>query len=59
MVGGVVAVDNERSDVGGNREVAASTVDSVVVLRMLTGAKEGFSHAFNRSVFLRWLRHIH
>ncbi len=50
MVGVVVVVDSERSDVGGNREVAAFTDDSVV-LRILTRAKEGFSHAFNRSVF--------
>ncbi len=42
MVGGVVVVDNESSDVGGTHEVAASTGDSVAVLRMLTGAKEGF-----------------
>ncbi len=33
--------------------VAASAGDSIVVLRMLTEAEEGFSHACNRFVALR------
>ncbi len=41
MVGGAAVIEVEQSDVGGNRAVAASAGDSVVVSGVLTEGEGG------------------
>ncbi len=41
MVGGVAVIEDEQSDVGGNRVAAASAGDSVVVSEVLTESEGG------------------
>ncbi len=48
IVGGFAVVTDERSDVGGNCAVAASTGDLVMVSRVVTKSEEGWWHSCNR-----------